>query len=130
MEKLLLLLQVKKGMREKVAKIIEYNLILSRATKDLPSIEILADDPEPTTFAGHLLISGLSLSCRLISAEMQQTQLYRLICSSSLSQLTMPLPIIPVLQSGPTYPGKQSLVKYFMLIPTVKMVHNEEVKYP
>ena len=39
----------------------------------------------------------------------------------------MPLPIIPILQSGPIYPGKQSIIKYFMLIPTPKMVHNEEV---
>jgi hypothetical protein len=39
----------------------------------------------------------------------------------------MPLPILPILQSGPTYPGKQSLIKYFMLIPTPNIIHNEEV---
>jgi hypothetical protein len=40
----------------------------------------------------------------------------------------MPLPIIPILQSGPTYPGKQAIIKYLMLIPTPNIVHNEEVK--
>lgn len=91
-------------------------------------VEIIPDDPEPTTFAGHLLITGLSLTCRLITSEMKETFLYRLFSSSTSNQLSMPLPIIPVLQSGPAYPGKQSLVKYFHLIPTPSMIHNEEVK--
>ncbi len=98
-----------------------------RTAKDAQPIEILADEPEPITFAGQLLLTGISLTCRLITAEIQQTNFYRLIQSPSLTNLTMPLPIIPILQSGPLYPGKQSIVKYFMLIPTPKMVHNEEV---
>lgn len=99
-----------------------------RAGKDVPVIEIIPDEPEPPSFAGQLLLTGISLTCRLITAEIQQTKLYRLIQSSSQTNYSMPLPIIPILQSGPTYPGKQALIKYFMLIPTPKMVHNEEVK--
>lgn len=97
------------------------------ANKDAQPIEILADDPEPSSFAGHLLITGLSLTCQLITADMQHTSLYRLLCAPPLPHLSMPLPIIPVLQSGPVYPGKQSIIKYFMLIPTAAMIHNEEV---
>jgi len=41
----------------------------------------------------------------------------------------MPLPIIPILQHGTTYPGKQAIIKYLMLIPTPQIVHNEEVKF-
>ena len=95
--------------------------------KDAQPVEIIPDDPEPSSFAGQLLITGISLTCRLITAEIQQINLYRLIQLPSLTNLSMPLPIIPILQSGPIYPGKQALIKYFMLIPTPKIVHNEEV---
>jgi enolase len=98
-----------------------------RAGKDAQPIEILPDEPEPFSFAGQLLITGISLTCRLITAEMQQINFYRLIQLPSLTNLSMPLPIIPILQSGLIYPGKQSIIKYFMLIPTPKVVHNEEV---
>jgi hypothetical protein len=97
------------------------------AGKDAQPIEILADDPEPSSFAGHLLITGLSLTCQLITADIQHASLYRLLCAPPLTHLSMPLPIIPVLQSGTVYPGKQSIIKYFMLIPTATMIHNEEV---
>jgi enolase len=93
----------------------------------VPPIEILPDEPEPFSFAGQLLITGISLTCRLITVEIQQTNLYRFIQLPSLTNLSMPLPIIPILQSGPIYPGKQSIIRYFMLIPTPKMIHNEEV---
>jgi hypothetical protein len=90
-------------------------------------VEIIPDEPEPSSFAGHLLITGISLTCRLITSQIQQVNLYRLIQLPSLTNLSMPLPIIPILQSGPIYPGKQTLIKYFMLIPTPTMIHNEEV---
>jgi enolase len=97
--------------------------------KDTQTIEILPDEPEPSSFPGQLLITGISFTCRLITAEIQQINLYRLLQLPSLKNLSIPLPIIPILQSGPTYPGKQSLIKYFMLIPTPNMIHNEEVDY-
>ena len=95
--------------------------------KDTQPVEILPDEPEPFSFTGQLIITGISLTCRLITTQMQQTELYRLLQLPSLTHLSMPLPILPVLQSGLAYPGKQSLIKYFMLIPTPQMVHNEEV---
>ena len=103
------------------------SILFSSTGKDAQPVEILPDEPEPISFAGQLLITGISLTCRLITAEMQQTNLYRLLQLPSLTHLSMPLPIIPVLQSGLVYPGKQSLIKYFMLIPTPEMIHNEEV---
>jgi enolase len=103
--------------------------LLFRTGKDTQPIEIIPDEPEPSSFAGQLLITGISLTCRLITSEIQQLNLYRLIQPSSITNLSMPLPIIPILQSGPIYPGKQSLIKYFMLIPTPNMVRNEEVDY-
>ncbi|CAF2573323.1 unnamed protein product [Rotaria sp. Silwood2] len=96
------------------------------ANKDLQPVEIIPDEPEPTSFAGQLLITGISLTCCLITAEMRQSNLFRLIQHPSIINISMPLPIIPILQSGPTYPGKQSLIKYIMLIPTPNMIHNEE----
>lgn len=98
------------------------------AGKDAQPVEIIPDEPEPISFAGQLLLTGISLTCRLITSEIQQINLYRLIQLPSLTNYSMPLPIIPILQSGPIYPGKQSLIKYFMLIPTPNMVHNEEVE--
>jgi hypothetical protein len=103
--------------------------LLFRTGKDTQPVEIIPDEPEPSSFAGQLLITGISLTCRLITSEIQQINLYRLIQLPSITNLCMPLPIIPILQSGPIYPGKQSLIKYFMLIPTPTMVHNEEVDY-
>jgi hypothetical protein len=103
--------------------------LLFRTGKDAQATEIIPDEPEPSSFAGQLLITGISLTCRLITAEIQQINLYRLIQLPSITNFSMPLPIIPILQSGPIYPGKQSLIKYFMLIPTPKMVQNEEVDY-
>ncbi|CAF1111624.1 unnamed protein product [Adineta steineri] len=97
-----------------------------RTTKEIQPIEVLPDEPEPSSFAGQLLITGISLACRLITAEIQQSNLYRLIQLPSVTNPAIPLPIIPILQSGPTYPGKQSIVKYYMLIPTPDVVHNEE----
>ena len=35
--------------------------------------------------------------------------------------------MIPILQSGLIYPGKQALIKYFMLIPTPAKIRNDEV---
>lgn len=94
--------------------------------KDTQPIEIIPDEPEPFSFAGQILITGISLTCRLITAEIQQINFYRLIQPSSLSNLSMPLPIIPILQHGLNYPGKQAIIKYLMLIPTPRIVHNEE----
>ncbi|CAF3465212.1 unnamed protein product [Rotaria sp. Silwood1] len=96
------------------------------AGKDLQPIEIIPDEPEPSSFAGQLLITSISLTCCLITTEIKQSNLFRLIQLSSITNLSMPLPIIPILQSGPIYPGKQSLIKYFMLIPTPHIIHNEE----
>jgi len=101
--------------------------LFSRISKDIQPIEIIPDEPEPSSFAGQLLITGISLTCRLITSKIQQLNLYRLIQLPSIRNLSMPLPILPILQSGPTYPGKQSLIKYFMLIPTPNIIHNEEV---
>ncbi len=124
---LLLLHRVKKGQCQIYVLNSRYFSIFFRAAKDVPPIEILPDEPEPFSFAGQLLITGISLTCRLITVEIQQTNLYRFIQLPSLTNLSMPLPIIPILQSGPIYPGKQSIIRYFMLIPTPKMIHNEEV---
>jgi hypothetical protein len=106
-----------------------FSLLFRTSMKDTQIIEIIPDEPEPSSFAGQLLITGISLTCRLITAEIQQLNLYRLIQPPFITNLSMPLPIIPILQSGQIYPGKQSLIKYFMLIPTPNMVHNEEVDY-
>lgn len=116
----------KKGLVISVPLVLD-SILFSSAGKDAQPVEILPDEPEPISFAGQLLITGISLTCRLITAEMQQTNLYRLLQPPSLTRLSMPLPIIPVLQSGLVYPGKQSLIKYFMLIPTPETIHNEEV---
>ncbi len=107
--------------------ILDSFLLFYRISKDIQPVEVIADEPEPSSFSGQLLITGISLTCRLITAETQQTNLYRLIQLPSITNPSMPLPIIPILQSGPAYPGKQSLIKYFMLIPTPAMIHNEEV---
>ena len=106
---------------------IDLRFLFFRVSKDIQPIEIIPDEPEPLSFAGQLLITGISLSCRLITAEIQQSNLYRLIKLPSITNLTMPLPIIPILQSGPSYPGKQTIIKYFMLIPTPEMFNNDEV---
>lgn len=103
--------------------------LFSRGGKDAPLADILPDEPEPSSFAGHLLITGISLACRLVTAEMQQINLFRLVQLTTITNFSMPLPIIPILQSGPTYPGKQALIKYFMLIPTPAMINNEDVGY-
>ncbi|CAF3065648.1 unnamed protein product [Rotaria socialis] len=95
-------------------------------SKDIQSIEILADEPEPLSYAGQLLTTGISLTCLLLTAQLQQSNLFRLIQLPSITNLSMPLPIIPILQSGPTCPGKQALIKYFMLIPTPNVTHNDE----
>jgi len=107
--------------------ILDSFLLFYRISKDIQPVEVILDEPEPSSFSGQLLITGISLTCRLITAETQQTNLYRLIQLPSITNPSMPLPIIPILQSGPAYPGKQSLIKYFMLIPTPAMIHNEEV---
>lgn len=117
----------KKGLVSNLCSQLSIFFYFFRAAKDVPPIEILPDEPEPFSFAGQLLITGISLTCRLITVEIQQTNLYRFIQLPSLTNLSMPLPIIPILQSGPIYPGKQSIIRYFMLIPTPKMIHNEEV---
>ncbi|CAF3868768.1 unnamed protein product [Rotaria sordida] len=96
------------------------------AGKDTQPVEIIPDEPEPLSFGGQLLITGISLTCHLITAKIKQSNLFRLIQLPSITNLSMPLPIIPILQSGPIYPGKQSLIKYFMLIPTPNIIHNEE----
>ncbi|UJR32187.1 hypothetical protein I4U23_019651 [Adineta vaga] len=95
-------------------------------TKDIQPVEVIPDEPEPSSFAGQLLITGISLTSRVITAEMQQSNLYRLIQLPSITNPTLPLPIIPILQSGPEFPGKQTLVKYFMLIPRPDKMDNEE----
>lgn len=96
-------------------------------SKDIQSVEIIPDEPEPMSFPGQLLITGISLTSLMIAAKLQQTNLFRLIQLPTVTNLSMPLPIIPILQSGPAYPGKQGLIKYFMLIPTPNVIHNEEV---
>jgi enolase len=86
-------------------------------------MEIVSDEAEPSLFAGYSLITGVSLSCSLITARLRQVPLWRLLSTD----MRMPLPIIPILQSGLIYPGKQSLIKYFLLIPTPDAIRNDEV---
>ncbi|CAF0932285.1 unnamed protein product [Adineta ricciae] len=94
--------------------------------KEVQLLEVIPDGPEPSSFTGQVLVTGISLTSRLITAEMQNSSLYRLIQLPYVTNLSIPLPIIPILQSGPEFPGKQTLVKYFMLIPRPDKMDNEE----
>jgi hypothetical protein len=119
--------RIRKGMKRRHLVSLILSMDGCSTMKDIPPVEIIPDPSEPISFAGQHLFTGLSLTCCLMTAEMRHLNVYRLLYSSSLTHLSMPLPMIPILQSGPPYPGKQSLIKYFMLMPTPAMVHNEEV---
>ncbi|CAF1096810.1 unnamed protein product [Didymodactylos carnosus] len=86
------------------------------------TVEFVLDDPKSITFPGQFIITAISLATCLAANKIQQTSLFytisKFVDNDENRSYSLPIPCIPILQSGQSYPGKQSIVKQYMLLPT------------